>query len=126
MDYFTEKSSFGVSRFTSDFFNLIPDSIRYPPSANIPRGLISTPGLNLKLTTDIAALNPKLDDYLQMYRQMVSGLIDMSVDKLIPPGHPLHSKENSITILKEENEKILKENLELKKRLENKKDSVKI
>ena len=64
MDYFTEKSSFGVSGFTSDFFNLMPDSIRYPPSANIPRGLISTPGLNLKLTTDIAALNPKLDDYL--------------------------------------------------------------
>ncbi len=45
----------------------------------------------------------------------------MSLDKLIPPGHPLYTKENSITILKEEKEKILKENLELKRKLENKK-----
>jgi hypothetical protein len=33
----------------------------------------------------------------------------------------LYSKENSIVLLKDEKEKILKENLELKKKLENKK-----
>jgi hypothetical protein len=33
----------------------------------------------------------------------------------------MYSKENSITLLKEEKQKILKENLELKKKLENKK-----
>jgi hypothetical protein len=33
----------------------------------------------------------------------------------------LYSKENSILLLKDEKEKILKENLELKKKLENKK-----
>ena len=38
----------------------------------------------------------------------------------------MYSKENSIALLKEENEKILKENLELQKQLENKKDSKKI
>ena len=38
----------------------------------------------------------------------------------------MYSKENSITLLKEENQKILKENLELKKKLEDKKSSKKI
>jgi hypothetical protein len=33
----------------------------------------------------------------------------------------MYSKENSVILLKEEKEKILKENLELKKKLENKK-----
>jgi len=33
----------------------------------------------------------------------------------------MYSKENSVTLLKEEKQKILKENLELKKKLENKK-----
>jgi hypothetical protein len=126
MNNFMGKKLFDAYGFTRDFSKIIPDTIRYPPSGNIPKGLISTPGLNVKLSTDNALLNPKLDDFLQMYQQMASGLIDMSVDKLIPPGHPMYSKENSITLLKEENEKILKENLELKKRLEDKKNSVKI
>jgi len=33
----------------------------------------------------------------------------------------MYTKENSITLLKEEKQKILKENLELKKKLEDKK-----
>ena len=52
---------------------------------------------------------------------MATNLLNMSLNRLIPPGHPLYSKENSVTLLKEEKEKILKENLELKKRLEQKK-----
>jgi hypothetical protein len=51
---------------------------------------------------------------------MAAGLLDMSSNTLIPPGHPIHSRENSVTILKEENKKILKENIELKKKLEEK------
>jgi hypothetical protein len=52
---------------------------------------------------------------------MAASLLNMSLDRLIPPGHPLYSKENSVRLLKDEKEKILKENLELKKKLENKK-----
>ena len=126
MDNFAEKRLFGLHGFTTDFFNPLLDSVRYPPNGNIPKGLISRPGLNVKLTADSAALSPKLEDFLQLYKDMATGLIDMSIDKLIPPGHPMHSKENSITLLKEENQKILKENFELKKRLENKKNSVNI
>ena len=112
--------------FTTDFSNIVPDSIRYPPNGNVPKGLMNTFTLKEKLSTDNAALNTKLEDFTQMYQQMAAGLIDMSIDKLIPPGHPMHSKENSISLLKEENKKILKENFELKKRLESKREPKKI
>ena len=121
MDYFPVKKKIGASSFETDFTTLTPDSIRYPPGANIPKGLIDSPKLKEKLSVDNAALAPRLENFAQMYQQMAAGLLNMSLDKLIPPGHPLYTKENSITILKEEKAKILKENLELKKKLENKK-----
>ena len=126
MDYFTTKRLFDMYGFATDFSSLIPDSIRYPPNGNVPKGLMNTLTLKEKLSTDNAALNPKLEDFTQIYQQMAAGLIDMSIDKLIPPGHPMHSKENSISLLKEENKKILKENFELKRKLENKQESKKI
>ena len=121
MGYFGVKRKNDMNNFPTDFTTLTPDSIRYPPGANIPKGLVDTPKLKEKLLTDNAALTPTLENFAQMYQQMAAGLLNMSLDKLIPPGHPLYTKENSITILKEEKEKILKENLELKKKLENKK-----
>ena len=121
MNYYTSKRFFGMYGFPTDFSTLAPDSIRYPPGVSIPKGLVNTPKLKEKISVDSAALAPTLENFAQMYQQMAAGLLNMSLDKLIPPGHPLYSKENSIKILKEEKEKILKENLELKKKLENKK-----
>ncbi len=126
MDYFSAKKHFDKYGFTTDFSTLSPDSIRYPPGVNIPKGLVNTPRLKERLSVDSASLNPKLENFAEMYQQMASNLLNMSVDKLIPPGHPMYSKENSITLLKEENQKILKENLELKKKLEDKISSKKI
>ena len=126
MDYFSAKRHFDKYGFTTDFSTLSPDSIRYPPGVNIPKGLVNTQRLKERLSVDTASLNPKLENFAEMYQQMASNLLNMSVDKLIPPGHPMYSKENSITLLKEENQKILKENLELKKKLEDKKSSKKI
>nr|AIF11989.1 hypothetical protein [uncultured marine thaumarchaeote KM3_54_B03] len=83
--------------------------------------MVNTPKLKEKIAGDSNSLTPTLENFARMYQQMAAGLLSMSLDKLIPPGHPLYSKENSITLLKEEKEKILKENLELKKKLENKK-----
>ena len=117
----TSKKLFDMYGITTNFSALAPDSIRYPPSANIPIGLINTPKLKEKLSSDNAALTPNLENFAQMYQQMATSLLNMSLDRLIPPGHPLYSKENSITLLKDEKEKILKENLELKKKLESKK-----
>ena len=121
MDYFAVRKNINMNNFATDFTALAPDSIRYPPSANIPKGLVNTPKLKEKLSIDSAALTPTLENFTQMYQQMAAGLLNMSLDKLIPPGHPLYTKENSLIILKEEKEKILKENLELRKKLENKK-----
>ena len=121
MDYFTAKRLFDMYGLTTDFSALAPDSIRYPPGVSIPMGLVNTPKLKKKISVDNAALTPKLENFAQMYQQMAVGLLNMSMDKLIPPGHPLYSKENSVVLLKDEKEKILKENLELKKKLENKK-----
>tara|TARA_B100000953_G_scaffold3548_1_gene3147 strand:- start:466 stop:855 length:390 start_codon:yes stop_codon:yes gene_type:complete len=126
MDYFSAKRHFDKYGFTTDFSTLAPDSIRYPPGVNIPKGLVNTPRLKERLSVDNASLNPKLENFAEMYQQMASNLLNMSVDKLIPPGHPMYSKENSVTLLKEENQKILKENLELKKKLEDKISSKKI
>ena len=121
MDFYTAKKNFSVYDHQTDFSTLTPDSIRYPPGASIPKGLVNTPKLKEKMSVDNAALTPKLENFAQMYQQMAAGLLNMSLDKLIPPGHPMYSKENSVILLKEEKEKILKENLELKKKLENKK-----
>ena len=104
--------------FMHDFLTM-PNSIRYPPGSNIPKGLMNTSKLKEKLTSDNTVLDPKLENFAEMYRQMAASLLNMSVDKLIPPGHPLYSKDHSLTLLKEENEKILKENVELKKKLKN-------
>ena len=109
-----------------DISSLVPDFIRYPPAASIPNALVNKPKLMKKLSSENMALTPTLQDFTEMYQQMAASLFSMSTSKLIPPGHPMYSKENSITLLKEENQKIMKENLELQKQLENKKESKKI
>ena len=109
-----------------DISSLVPDFIRYPPAASIPNALVNKPKLMKKLSSENMALTPTLQDFTEMYQQMAASLFSMSTSKLIPPGHPIYSKESSITLLKEENQKIMKENLELQKQLENKKESKRI
>ena len=106
-----------------DISSLVPDFIRYPPAASIPNALVNKPKLMKKLSSENMALTPMLQDFTEMYQQMAASLFSMSTSKLIPPGHPIYSKESSIILLKEENQKIMKENLELQKQLENKKES---
>jgi hypothetical protein len=120
MNSFMKKSIFDIYDNTTDFSFLTPDALRYPPGANLPSGLVNTSKLKRQLSSDNAALSPKLQDFTEMYHKMAAGLLDMSSNTLIPPGHPIHSRENSVAILKEENKKILKENMELKKKLEEK------
>lgn len=115
-----KKSIFDIYDNTTDFSFLTPDTLRYPPGANLPSGLVNTSKLKRQLSADNAALSPKLQDFTEMYHKMAAGLLNISSDTLIPPGHPIHSRENSVVILKEENKKILKENMELKKKLEEK------
>jgi len=120
MNSFIKKSIFDIYDNTTDFSFLTPDTLRYPPGANLPSGLVNTSKLKRQLSADNAALSPRLQDFTEMYHKMAAGLLNISSDTLIPPGHPIHSRENSVAILKEENKKILKENMELKKKLEEK------
>ena len=120
MNSFMKKSIFDIYDNTTDFSFLTSDTLRYPPGANLPSGLVNTSKLKRQLSADNAALSPKLQDFTEMYHKMAAGLLNISSDTLIPPGHPIHSRENSVAILKEENKKILKENMELKKKLEEK------
>lgn len=69
-----------------------------------------------------ATINQKLQGFQHMYQQYASGLLTKN-SAVIPPGHPLYSRQNSVENLKAENDKLLKENLELKKKLQKKSNS---
>ena len=56
-----------------------------------------------------------------MYQNHAAGLLQSST-KLFPPGHPLYTKQESLITLKDEIEKLKKENLELQNKLKNKKE----
>jgi len=74
---------------------------------------------------DTDAINTKLQGFQKMYREYAGGLFTMNSTGIIPPGHPLYNRKNSVDTLKGENDKLQKENLELKKQLENLKNSTK-
>ena len=64
-----------------------------------------------------ASIMPNLEDFNQMFRQYADGLLN-SDNSVFPPGHPLYNREKSFSLLKDANDKLIKENLELKKQLE--------
>ena len=100
---------------------IMPDTIRYPPNSSPPKGINHVTKIKKRFSTKGASMLPKLQDFNHMFRQQANSLINTN-SNILPPGHPLFSRENSLTILKEENEKLLKENLELRKQLDAKAD----
>jgi|TARA_B110000014_G_scaffold42971_1_gene28442 hypothetical protein len=95
--------------------------MRYPPNSNPPKGLANPKMLKNDFLNQGAAMLPKLQDFNQMFRQYADSILNMN-NTVFPPGHPLFNRERSISILKETNDKLTKENLELKKQLETKKN----
>lgn len=92
--------------------------IRFPSGLSFTTsGLIKPNHLHEKLLKDTSSINTKLSDFQQMYKKFALGLIGVNTS-LIPPGHPLFSRLNSSALLQTENEKLRKENLELKQHLE--------
>ncbi len=63
--------------------------------------------------------NQGLKGFQHMYQQYAAGLLTMDFT-IIPPGHPLYTRQNSVETLQTENSRLLKENLELRKKLEKK------
>ncbi len=97
----------------------LPMSIfpRYPPGVLPPtNALMNQKRLKEKFLQENASMTTKLQDYNQMYQKLATGLFEIGYQAL-PPGHPFYSRLNSSTLLKNENDKLRKENLELKNRL---------
>jgi len=75
-----------------------------------------------KIDVENAIINKKLQGFQSAYQKYASGLMTMNSSGIIPPGHPLFSLQNSVSLLKTENDKLFKENIELKKKLDEKAD----
>ncbi len=95
---------------------------RLPPGLSNPMFKIFENPMKEKFAEDNASINKKLQGFQQSYQRYASGLLTMNSSGLIPPGHPLFSRQNSVSTLKAENDKLLKENTELKKKLDEKKE----
>ena len=93
------------------------ETIRYPPKSNSSTGFLGIHELRERFNKKNASIMPNLEDFNQMFRQHAEGLLRTN-DSVFPPGHPLYNREKSFSLLKEANDKLLKENLELKKQLE--------
>jgi len=105
-------------------FGLNPDAV--PPGLQFPR---LPPGPMHPMTSrftvpkgktarDAASLVPSLEDFQQAYQKYAAGLLNSHYPGVVPPGHPLYEKQTSVSILKSENDKLSKENLELKRQLD--------
>lgn len=100
--------------------NVMPFALQFP---RLPPGLFNTPnGIRTspkeKFATAANKMNPQLKDFKEMYQKFASGLIEHHPSALIPPGHPLYSRQNSVETLRAENNKLKQENIELKKQLD--------
>ena len=90
---------------------------RLPPGISHPMFKIHQNFGKEKFLKKANSLNKNLDEFQNQYRQHAAGLFSMH-SGIIPPGHPLYSENNSVELLKAENDKLLKQNIELKKKLE--------
>ncbi len=87
---------------------------RLPPGLTHPMFKIYENPMKDQFSQEVATINQKLEGFQHMYHQYASGLLSMN-STIIPPGHPLYSRQNSIETLQATNDKLLKENTELKK-----------
>ena len=90
---------------------------RLPPGLTHPMFKIYENPIKEQFSQEVASISQKLKGFQHMYQQHATGLLSMN-SAIIPPGHPLYSRQNSVETLQATNDKLLKENLELKKKVE--------
>ncbi len=90
---------------------------RLPPGLTHPMFKIHQTPMKEQFFQEASTINQKLQGFQHMYQQYASGLLSMN-STIIPPGHPLYSRQNSVETLQSKNDKLAKENLNLKKKLE--------
>lgn len=114
-----------VLRHLRDLYGMNPDIPhrafqfpRLPPGITHPMQKIFENPIKEKFLQDASMINKKLEGFQKFYQQYASGLMTMNTNRVVPPGHPLYSEKNSLEYLKAENDKLIKQNLQLKKKLE--------
>jgi len=90
---------------------------RLPPGLTNPMFKIHENPMKEQFLQNASTINQKLQGFQHMYQQYASGLLSMN-SNVIPPGHPLYTRQNSVEMLQNQNDKLLQENLELKKKLQ--------
>jgi hypothetical protein len=90
---------------------------RLPPGLTHPMFKIYENPMKDQFSDEVSTISQKLQGFQHMYQQHASGLLSMN-SAIIPPGHPLYNKQNSVETLQAKNDKLLKINLELKKKVE--------
>ena len=95
---------------------------RLPPGLTHPLSPVHQNQMKPQLAQHNETLNQKLQGFQTMYQEYASGLLSKN-SPVIPPGHPLFTSNNSIQTLKTQNDKLVKENLELRKKLESRPSS---
>ena len=118
-----------MMKHMQDLYGLNPDLPnialqfpRLPPRLVNPMFKIYENPMKEQFSQQSATINQKLQGFQRMYQEYASGLLSMN-STIIPPGHPLYTRQNSVETLQSENDKLLKENLELKKKLEKESNS---
>ncbi len=112
-----------LERMRTTLLGINPDAV--PPAMQFPR---IPPGAMHPATSRFstppaatggaaaAALTPDLEDFQQRYRAHAAGLLGQGRPGIVQPGHPMYEKQSSISALKSENDRLLKENIDLKRR----------
>jgi len=111
-----------------DLYGLNPNiphiALQFP---RLPPGLFNSTfkifenPLKEKFAQDNVMITQKLQGFQQSYQKYASGLLSMNSGGIIPPGHPLFNQQSSVSTLKSQNDKLIKENSELRKKLDEKK-----
>jgi len=101
--------------------SILPYAFQFP---RIPPGLTpimfnsTTESVRKNFSRQNESLSIKLQDFQQTYQKYTSSLFDMTFPGIIPPGHPLFSRQNSVEVIRTERDQLQKENLVLKKQVE--------
>jgi len=101
--------------------NILPYAFQFPriPPVITPLTFTSTTeSVRKNFSRQNESLSTKLQDFQRTYQKYASSLFDMTFPGIVPPGHPLFSRQFSVEVIQSERDHLQKENLELKKQVE--------
>jgi len=101
--------------------NILPYAFQFPriPPGSTPLMFNSTSeSVRKNFSRQNESLSTKLQDFQRTYQKYASSLFDMTSPGIIPPGHPLFSRQFSVEVMQAERDQLQKDNIELKKQVE--------